>query len=215
VSPAELHVDDRDLDLARTTALSTYARLLADEAAFRPEESRAVLLRSTPVLPPPQPGDVPAREPATAAPGSPADAPRAGRPAWVLPAAAGLAVVLVAAVVWKVLLAPSNDVLSSVTASAAPYGATTCDADAVVLLSGVLAAAGDADVAYHWQDPGSGWRTRSRQVRVHAGRTTTVTATMPVPVRAGQTTRGTVTLVVESPDERTAKASYAVDCIGG
>ena len=34
VTSAELHVDDRDLDLARTAALSTYARLLADEAGL-------------------------------------------------------------------------------------------------------------------------------------------------------------------------------------
>jgi hypothetical protein len=222
VTPAEVHVDHRDLDVARTAALSTYERLLADETAFRPEESHPVPLRSTrapriaePVLTDGQPVAVTAPKPAAAAPSPPAAAARAGRPAWVLPAAAGLVVVLVAAVVWKMLLAPSNDVLTVVTASAAPYGATTCDAQATVLLSGVLAAAHDADVAYHWRDAGTGWRTGSRQVRVHAGRATTVSATMPVQVSAGQTTRGTVSLVVESPDQRTAKASYAVDCSGG
>jgi hypothetical protein len=134
---------------------------------------------------------------------------------WALPAAVGLVVVLVAVVVVKVLLAPSQDVLTAVTATAAPYGAATCGAEASVLLSGMLAAARDADVAYHWQDHGSGWRTASRQVRVHAGRATSLSATMSVRPGAGQTTRGTVSLVVESPDRRTAKAPYAVDCSGG
>jgi hypothetical protein len=127
----------------------------------------------------------------------------------------GVLVVVVAAVVWKVLLAPSQDVLTAVTATAVPYGTATCGNGAGVLLSGVVAASADADVVYHWQDPGSGWQTAPRQVHVRAGRATTLSTTMPVQARAGQITRGTVSLVVESPEKRTAKASYAVDCSGG
>jgi hypothetical protein len=216
--PHVVQVDHHALDLARTAALSTYARLLADEGAFRPEESRAVQLRSTPVPRDAEPVPTPVRPVGAAAGATPRPAtapPRTGLPSWLLPAAVGLLVVVVAAVAWKVLLAPSQNVLTTVEATATPYGVTTCGTDASVLLSGVLASRADADVVYHWQDPAGGWRSGSRQVHVHAGRATSLSATMPVRVSAGQTTKGTVSLVVESPDKRTAKAAYAVDCSGG
>jgi hypothetical protein len=219
----ELQLDRRDLDVARSAALATYARLLTDERAFVPEESRPFALRSTvvsqrvphPALSGAQPVVAAAgmRPPLAPAPRQAGSATR--RRTWILPALVGSLVVLVGAVTWKVFLGPSPDVLTSVTVTASGYQAPACGSTVALAVSAMVTASADVNVGYRWQDASTGWRTARRKVHIGAAGSTTLSATVPIRVRPGRTAHGTVALVIETPTTRRATAPYAVRCTSG
>lgn len=133
------HVDDGDLNAARTEALASYRRFLAEESGFGVDTSDALALR----------GVTGVREAAT--PPEPARrVPRAGL--------AVTAVVAALAALPLALVLPGGSDANVLDVRAK----ISCILPTSVVLQGTIETDGAADVVYHWEAPG--WRSPSRQL---------------------------------------------------
>jgi hypothetical protein len=197
-------VDEDDLGAARTEALESYRRFLAEEDGFGVDVSDGFALRGTAAVP-----DVsgPPRRP----PAPPAlDRNELRSRHRALPwrgAAVAVALALIATL--AVGLLPRDDVhVVDVQASVLPSsGYIDCSSPTTFTLQGMIETDGDADVVYHWQAPG--WRGKSKRLVFERAGIQSVppewheTAKLPA--------RGYV-LVVEEPEQRRAATPHALRC---
>ena len=176
------HVDDGDLGAARTEALASYRRFLAEECDFGVDTSDAFALRGVTAV-----RDVAPPEPER----------RASR--------AGLAVTAVVAALAALSLAlvlPGGGDAKVVDVRA--------DIDCVLptsfVLQGTVETNGEADVIYHWEAPG--WRSPSRQLAFEQAGADKLP---PERLQANSMPDG-VALVVEQPEHSRAEATPAPGC---
>lgn len=212
-----LEPDPADLGLARTEALATYRRFLADEGGFTPERSHAVALRST--LSPRAPGvtapAAPAR-PEEPAPGSSATAP-AGPSR--LPVGKGLAVAVVAALVvalagtaWALVLRSPAGRVVDVRVDVPQVAGVECGRTEAIRVDAYVTTDGRAQVAYHWEDPLDGWRSGRTKVAFRGGGSRRVHLSRQVSVSAGETLDRSISLVVDAPNHASDTADYTLSC---
>jgi hypothetical protein len=215
-TPGTLDPHPADLDDARAAALETYRLFLADEGGFVVEQSTVSLLRST-VRPAPA---VPAGSfavPPLSRPRGPVLPPArrtglAGRPL-VAGVGGGLLVLALAATAWVVLLRPSSGSVTDVRLDR-PDGAVRCGPHVPVVFTASMSTDGQARVVYHWEDRYLGRRTGSSALTFRNGGTKPVRTRSRFAVTPGRPVTGRVLLVVDSPNHRTALASYTLTCPG-
>jgi hypothetical protein len=207
-----------DLDLARTEALATYRRFLADEAGFTPECSHSFPLRS--MLSPASPSKL-----APAAPNQYEEArpgpPPAFSPSGLSPRAAGkgpamavLAVlgVALAGTAWALLLRQPDGKVVSVQVEQPTDGGIECGRSEAIRFIAVLATDGEARVAFHWEDQLNDWKSKRAEVAFDRDRSREVHISRPVRINAGETLRGSISLVVDGPNSATHTIEYVLRC---
>jgi hypothetical protein len=189
------HVDGGDLAAARTEAIASYRRFLAEENGFGVDTSNAMALRGMTAVAAAAPPKPARRAIVDSAPPKPAR--RAAR--------GGLAVTAVVAALAALPLALML-----------PGGSDTrvvdvrADIDCIVptsfVLQGAVRTDGEADVVYHWEAPG--WRAPSRQLAFERAGTEELP---PERLEAASIPNG-VALVVEQPEQSRAEAARAPGC---
>ena len=203
-----------DLDRARAAALGTYGRFLADESGFVAERSMASPLRSTVRPPPVAPAGAGAGPWGRATPGR--ELPPAGRTGVVgVPVVAGVAggllVLAIAVMAWVVLFGASAPSVTRVRVNR-PEHVVRCGRQVPVVFTASVSTDGRARVVYHWEDRYLGWRTGTSTLAFHSGGTQPVRVKPRLLVTPGRRVSGRVSLVVDSPNHRTASTSYTLAC---
>jgi hypothetical protein len=198
-------VDEADLGAARTEALESYRRFLAEEDGFGVDVSDGFALRGTAAVP-----DV--SQPPRRAPAPPAldrhELRSRHRP---LPwRGAAVAVTLALMAMLLVGLLPRDDVhVVDVRAGVHPSsGIIDCSRPTTFLLQGTIETDGHADVVYHWQGPG--WRGRSQRLAFEQA------GSQWVPSQRHESARlptGGYVLVIEEPERHRASTPHALRCL--